>query len=227
PDGSRRRSPPETCPRPLYSPDRPEDNPENHQGEDLTIIKVELEEDDEMIRGDPLCIKQPEEESHGKSSAENPSKINEENFMLSLNYKVDNVIHRSSGEKLNTLTLHPELHSTYASNNPPNYEAPSADQSQIVNLTGQKEGRLFQFGNRFTRSFDHCTQRAIHRGVKPNSYSDLVECFNYESDTSQHERIPTGEKPYSCAECRKCFINKSHLVAHERIHTGEKLYSCL
>ncbi|CAJ0963226.1 unnamed protein product [Ranitomeya imitator] len=43
--GSRRRNPPERCPRPLYSQDCPEENhniPEDHQGEDLVDIQVEV-----------------------------------------------------------------------------------------------------------------------------------------------------------------------------------------
>ncbi|XP_073538823.1 uncharacterized protein [Phyllobates terribilis] len=45
PDGSRRRNPPERCPRPLYPQDCPEENhniPEDHQGEDQIDIKVEV-----------------------------------------------------------------------------------------------------------------------------------------------------------------------------------------
>ncbi|CAJ0966439.1 unnamed protein product [Ranitomeya imitator] len=44
-DGSRRRNPPERCPRPLYPQDCPEENhniPEDHQGEDLIDIQVEV-----------------------------------------------------------------------------------------------------------------------------------------------------------------------------------------
>ncbi|XP_073418375.1 uncharacterized protein [Dendrobates tinctorius] len=44
-DGSRRRNPPERCPRPLCPQDCPEENhniPEDHQGEDLIDIKVEV-----------------------------------------------------------------------------------------------------------------------------------------------------------------------------------------
>ncbi|XP_073536148.1 uncharacterized protein [Phyllobates terribilis] len=52
------RNPPERCPRPLYSQDRPEEDhnvPGNHQGEGLTIIKVEVKaEEEEGIWGDPL-----------------------------------------------------------------------------------------------------------------------------------------------------------------------------
>ncbi|XP_077136689.1 uncharacterized protein LOC143793526 isoform X3 [Ranitomeya variabilis] len=47
-DGSRRRNPPERCPRPLYPQDCPEENhniPEEHQGEDLIDIKVEVKDE--------------------------------------------------------------------------------------------------------------------------------------------------------------------------------------
>ncbi|XP_044148002.1 gastrula zinc finger protein XlCGF66.1-like [Bufo gargarizans] len=62
---SRRRSPPERCPRPLYSQDCPvEKLPENHQmtnqGEDVTDIKVEDEE--ERMMGDPPCKSEVEED---------------------------------------------------------------------------------------------------------------------------------------------------------------------
>ncbi|XP_044130366.1 zinc finger protein 667-like [Bufo gargarizans] len=62
---SSRRNPPERCPRPLYSQDCPEEKlPENHQmtnqGEDVTDIKVEDEE--ERIMGDPPCKSEVEED---------------------------------------------------------------------------------------------------------------------------------------------------------------------
>ncbi|CAJ0952229.1 unnamed protein product, partial [Ranitomeya imitator] len=44
-DGSRRRNPPERCPRPLCPQDCPEENhniPEDHQGEDLVDIQVDV-----------------------------------------------------------------------------------------------------------------------------------------------------------------------------------------
>ncbi|XP_044144915.1 uncharacterized protein LOC122933881 [Bufo gargarizans] len=59
------RNPPERCPRPLYSQDCPEEKlPENHQmtnqGEDVTDIKVEDEE--ERMMGDPPCKSEVEED---------------------------------------------------------------------------------------------------------------------------------------------------------------------
>ncbi|XP_077136725.1 uncharacterized protein LOC143793545 isoform X2 [Ranitomeya variabilis] len=56
-DGSRRRNPPERCPRPLYPQDCLEENhniPEDHQREDLTNIKVE-EDIEEALRGGQPC----------------------------------------------------------------------------------------------------------------------------------------------------------------------------
>ncbi|XP_073433351.1 uncharacterized protein [Dendrobates tinctorius] len=60
-------SPPERCPRPLYSPDRPEQNHNvlenqeiSNQGADLTIVKVEVESDDEWMAGDHPCMMEDE-----------------------------------------------------------------------------------------------------------------------------------------------------------------------
>ncbi|XP_075692754.1 uncharacterized protein LOC142659939 isoform X2 [Rhinoderma darwinii] len=66
-DGSSRRNPPERCPSPLYSQDCPEENrnvQENYQGEDLTNIKAEREEE-ERVRGDQPCKSEVEEEIPG------------------------------------------------------------------------------------------------------------------------------------------------------------------
>ncbi|CAJ0924048.1 unnamed protein product, partial [Ranitomeya imitator] len=85
-DGSRRRNPPERCPRPLCPQDCPEENhniPEDHQGEDLIDIKVEIihgaqeaiaiwadQQDGSMRRNPPercprpLCPQDCPEENH-------------------------------------------------------------------------------------------------------------------------------------------------------------------
>ncbi|KAM3931114.1 uncharacterized protein RB166_004622 [Leptodactylus fuscus] len=63
--GSSRRNPPERCPlSPLYSQDCPEENvPDSQQGEDVTDIKAEAEE--ERMRGHHLCKREVEEEIPG------------------------------------------------------------------------------------------------------------------------------------------------------------------
>ncbi|XP_073412819.1 uncharacterized protein [Dendrobates tinctorius] len=63
-DGSRRRNPPERCPRPLYPHDCPEENhsiPEDHQGQDLNVIKLEEDIEEVMRRGQP-CMNVVKEE---------------------------------------------------------------------------------------------------------------------------------------------------------------------
>ncbi|XP_075696253.1 uncharacterized protein LOC142662128 [Rhinoderma darwinii] len=229
--GSSQRNPPERCPSPLYSQDCPEENhnvPENHQGEDLTNIKVEDEAAEERMRDDQPCNSEVEEEIPGGVTTENPSTDSEGNFTLSINYKVEDkeLIQQSSGENLITLNVHPGHHSKDLSHNFTNREEPSPDHSQITTSTAQKGGKRFQCGEQFTQISGLFTKKIIHTGDKPYSCSLCEKCFTEKSSLVKHERIHTGEKPYSCSECGKCFTEKSYLVQHERSHTGEKPYSC-
>ncbi|XP_044139783.1 zinc finger protein 614-like [Bufo gargarizans] len=135
------------------------------------------------------------EEHQPLISQENLSKKCE-NVMLPLE---EDILQRSSGENLITLNVHPGLHSTDLSYNPPNYEEPSPDQSQIVTAsTSQKRIKRF-----------HCDKESTNS-----------------SGLSTHRRRHKGEKICSCLECGKCFTRKSSLVKHQRRHTGEKPYSC-
>ncbi|XP_075693077.1 uncharacterized protein LOC142660270 isoform X2 [Rhinoderma darwinii] len=229
--GSSRRNPPERCPSLLYSQDCPEENhnvPENHQGEDLTNIKAE-DEEEEWMRGDQPCKSEVEEEIPGGVTTENPSMNSEGNFMLSINYKVEDEdgMQQSSGHNLITLNVHPGLHSTDLSYTSPNHVEPSPDQSQIVTTsTSQKGGKRFHCGKEFTKISTRFANRRIHTGEKPYSCPMCEKCFTVKSDLVRHERSHTGEKPYSCSGCGKFFTQNSHLIIHKRIHTGEKPYSC-
>ncbi|XP_075703029.1 uncharacterized protein LOC142666721 [Rhinoderma darwinii] len=230
-DGSRRRNPPERCPSPLYSQDCPEEYhnvPGNHQGEDLTNIKVE-DEEEEWMRGDQPCKSEVKEEIPGGVTRENPTKKSEGNFMVSINFKVEDekIMQQSSGENLITLNVYPGHHSSDLSCNSTNNAEPSTNQSQIVTTsTAHKRDERYQCGKQLIKISGLFTNRRIHTGKEPYPCSECGKRFSYKSCLVRHERIHTGEKPYSCSECGNCFTVKSSIARHRRIHTGEKPYSC-
>ncbi|XP_073418370.1 uncharacterized protein [Dendrobates tinctorius] len=230
PDGSRRRNPPERCPRPLYSQDCPEENhniPEDHQGEDLIIIKVEDETEEEaMTRGDQPCVSDTKEETPIGVTTENLSRNFSGNFML-LNYKVEDedIKQRATEENLINFYANSGHYSTDLTYDPPNPEEPS-DQSQIVisSVTGRKG---VQCGGKLIKSSELLQHRRIHIGKKPYSCLECGKCLSDKASLIRHEKSHTGEKPYSCSECGKCFTLKSGLIMHQRVHKGEKPHSCI
>ncbi|KAM4043602.1 uncharacterized protein ACNLHF_013837 isoform 1-T2 [Anomaloglossus baeobatrachus] len=220
--------PPERCPAPLYPPERcpaplySKDCLEDHQGRDLTIIKVEGEE--EQMMDDQPCMSDVKEEIPDDDPAED-SRRN----MLSVNCKIEDedVLQNSSEENRLTLNIHPKPHGTDLSHHS-TPRGPFPDPSQIVTTsTSQDHIQGFQCGEcgkQFAKRASLSIHQKSHLRKKPFFCTECEKYFTYKSSFIKHQRSHTGEKPYSCSQCGKCFTNRSQLVTHERSHTGVTPY---
>ncbi|CAJ0966889.1 unnamed protein product [Ranitomeya imitator] len=192
--GLRVRNSPERCPSPLYA----QDCPESDQGGDLTIIKMEVDED--QMTDDAPCMSDLEGVLPGDDTADKSTKKSKRSFIT------EDVMQRHSREKPMSLNVHRRRRRRNLSDH-------SADLSEIVSSTGLNWSKKFQCGECGKRSVI-LTHRRIHIVEKPYSCSECGKRFTNKSHLASHERGHTGEKPYSCSECGKRFTNKSNLVRH-------------
>ncbi|XP_073529667.1 uncharacterized protein [Phyllobates terribilis] len=236
PDGSSPRNPPERCPSPLYSQDRPEKEenvPRDHQ---------------ESSGGTTIGLKAP---TSASVSGEDKTRASNGHQHLSPYEVEDNNTTQANLVIPNVSAVH---HSRDLSQNDVGHKKPSSHQKSLMGVTGSRQGEIFPHGKHFKKKSKLSSPETVHKdigkfpcyecgnifyhkssfvkhqknhsGEKPYSCPDCAKCFSDESTLERHLRTHTGEKPFPCSECGKYFSYKSNLAAHLRTHTGEKPFPC-
>ncbi|XP_073416532.1 uncharacterized protein [Dendrobates tinctorius] len=256
-DGSRRRNPPVRCPRPLYPQDCPEENDnilEDHQGEDLINIKIEVihgAEEAIAIWADqqngsrrrnppercpcPLCPQDCPEENH------NVLEEHQEEDLINIKVKDETEEEAMTrGDQPCVSDEKEEIPVDVSTGNPCENNGLSLNckkedirkQSNGENLNtlhgapGVHSTSLsYNPPNHEERSPE---QSHIVTTIPGDKVDTRFQCDKQLTTSSNFlaQRKHKGKRRYCCSECGKWFTHKSQFLIHERIHTGEKPYSC-
>ncbi|XP_073416512.1 uncharacterized protein [Dendrobates tinctorius] len=255
-DGSRRRNPPERCPRPLCPQDCPEENhniPEDHQGEDLIDIKVDV------IHGAQEAIAIWADQQDGSRKRNPPERCPhplypqdcpEENHNILEDHQEEdptmNKVKDETDEEAMTRGDQPCL-SDGKEEIPVDVSTGNSYENNGLSLSCKEDIRKHSNGENLITLHEppglHSTSRSYnppnHEEPSPEQSHIVTTIPGDKEDTRFQcdkqlttssdfltQRKHKGEKPYSCSECGKCFTYKSQFVKHLRIHTGEKPFSC-
>ncbi|XP_073450225.1 uncharacterized protein [Aquarana catesbeiana] len=249
PDGSCNRNPPERCPRPLYS----RDSTQEHQVEDIIVIKAELlEEAEELMCEEPYTEEEilPEISTDPEDTRTSPrdvtvekegdGEIMEDEVPVEIN--TDGRYRRYETEDCPVDSPNNVIDITAN----PLGENPTVPILQAVPHMADLSSNLSTLGGTVR---DHLYPRTYEVNLANEPFSCYVSnnCCSHGSKHISQPKSDIGSpcsecgesfgqgssfaslavtKTYPCSECGRCFSQKSNLLRHLRFHTVDKPYMC-
>ncbi|XP_056407014.1 uncharacterized protein LOC130298133 [Hyla sarda] len=234
-DGVIDGNPPERCPRPLYSQDRPEGNvPEKHQGDYLLDVKVEVIDGEEeetdfranqqhgVMNRNPLercprpLYSQDCPEGNVPENQEIPGGVTPGNVRKK---ETSEIMERSSGED-------GEIRERSSGEDGEIMERSSGEDGEIMERSSGEDGEIME---RSSGQDGEIMERSSGEDLlTPNVHPDLS--YNIPPSHQPHIVITwtgqEGEERIQCDECGKWFINRSALVRHRKCHRRKKRFVC-
>ncbi|XP_066442094.1 zinc finger protein ZFP2-like [Eleutherodactylus coqui] len=224
-DGCSKINPPERSPSPLDSQHRPEEDhnvSQDHQGEELLDINVEVMEEERLYERGPNQYK--EDTIPANISPDGYSK-DLRGSLYSLPYceaEVENITHDSAAGNLFTQMIDSRHNSRDHSSSPSKQEQPFLHRSDTIR--GHCGHELFlrsELENKFRKEASRLIQRALtDTALLPSS--DYVKCLTQKDSCCNHPKSPKTVTEFSCS---KQFNQKSYLTHQQRIHRGVMAFS--
>ncbi|XP_075703198.1 uncharacterized protein LOC142668212 [Rhinoderma darwinii] len=232
-DGSSRRKSPERCSSPLYSQDCPEENhnvPENHQGENLVDIKVEVK--DEAEEETDLMADQ----QYGSNRRNPPERCPSPLYSQDCPEENHNVPENHQGEDLTNIKAEDEAEERVRDDQPCKSEVEEEIPGGVTtdNPSMNSEGNFVLFLNYKAEDEDiiqhskgeNLTTINIHPGLQSTDL--LYNSRNHDEsspDKSQIITTSTAQRGGKRFQCGKQFTKSSGHFSHTSYRV-EKPYPC-